>query len=347
MLLTHGDTEMGTDFKVGMRRAGILIAIAALCSCGDDSSDSSPSPPAPATLASNQLVFDSDRSGNHEIFVMKTDGTGIRQLTDDDNYENWWPRIAPDRRKILFYRAPAGMPEDYAEASLWVMNADGSGVTQLREQGADGWIMQGHGEWSPDGSRIAMFGSVGPALEIFVTDANGNNPEQFTSRGGINTDVSWSPDGTQLLFNGCPTSLCARENFEIYVMPAEAFAPATRLTNDNLADYDPYFSPDGTQIAWLVTVDPDKFPVGGGVSLGAWSIRIADADGSNASYLINDGNINSKPAWSLDGQTIYFHRMELDPLVEGRFGVFRINRNKTGLTRLTAVGTGTNEHPSN
>ena len=336
---------MGTRFNTGLRRAGILIAITAVWSCGDDSSEPSPVPP--ATLASNQLVFDSDRSGNHEIFVMNMDGTGIRQLTNNDDYENWWPRIAPDRRKVLFYRAPAGMPEDYAEASLWVMNADGSGVTQLREQGADGWVMQGHGEWSPDGNRIAMFGSVGPALEIFVTDANGNNPEQFTSRGGINTDVSWSPDGTQLLFNGCPTSLCAPENFEIYVMSAEAFAPATRLTDDNLADYDPYFSPDGSQIAWLVTVDPDKFPVGGGVSLGAWAIRIADADGSNASYLINDGNINSKPAWSLDGQTIYFHRMELDPLVEGRFGVFRINRNKTGLTRLTAVGTGNNEHPSN
>ena len=136
---------MGTRFNTGLRRAGILIAITAVWSCGDDSSEPSPVPP--ATLASNQLVFDSDRSGNHEIFVMNMDGTGIRQLTNNDDYENWWPRIAPDRRKVLFYRAPAGMPEDYAEASLWVMNADGSGVTQLREQGADGWVMQGHGEW--------------------------------------------------------------------------------------------------------------------------------------------------------------------------------------------------------
>jgi hypothetical protein len=39
--------------------------------------------------------------------------------------------------------------------------------------------------------------------------------------------------------------------------------------------------------------------------------------------------------------------MELDPLVEGKFGVFRIGKDKTGLTRLTAVGTGNNEHPSN
>ena len=326
-----------------------FVLITLLVSCGGGKSNETVVPSGtigPAALATTQLVFDSDRTGNHEIFIMKTDGSNLKQLTNDTRYENWWPRISPSRKKVLFYRSPAGKPENYAEASLWVMDADGSGVTQLRAKGADGWVMQGHGEWSPDGNKIAMFGSAGPALEIFVTDANGKNPTQFTNRGGVNTDVSWSPDGSKLLFNGCPGLPCAPANYEIYVMPANALSPATRLTNDSLADYDPYFSPDGSKIAWLVNVDPTKFNIGN-ISLGAWAIRIADADGKNACYLINDGNINSKPAWSLDGQNIFFHRMELDPLIEGKFGVFRIGKDKTGLTRLTAVGSGTNEHPSN
>jgi Tol biopolymer transport system component len=299
-----------------------------------------------AALGGDQVVFDSDRSGNHEICVMNADGSHARQLTSDSAYENWWPRISPDRKTVLFYRAPAGKSENYAEASLWRMNADGSGLTELRPKGTDGWAMQGHAEWSPDGSRIAMFGSAGSALEIFVTDAGGKNAVQFTNRGGINTDVSWSPDGSHLLFNGCPTAPCAPADYEIYAMPATPLASATRLTNDSLADYDPYFSPDGSKIAWLTNVDPAKFPIGG-ASLGAWAIRIADADGSNAAYLINDGNINSKPAWSRDGQTIFFHRMELDPLVEAKFGVFRMNRDGTGRVRLTATGNGNNEYPSN
>lgn len=303
--------------------------------------------PAVPILAADQLVFDSDRAGNHEIFVMKTDGSGATRLTSDAAYENWWPRISPDRTKILFYRSPKGDPENYIQASLWVMNADGTGVERLRAKGEDGWAAQGHGEWSPDGTKIATFGSVGSALEIFVVDARGKKPVQYTSRGGVNTDVSWSPDGTKLLFNGCPGSPCTPASYEIYVMPAIPLSTPTRLTNDGLADYDAYFSPDGTKIAWLVNVDPTKFPIGGGASLGAWAIRTADADGSNSSYLINDGNINSKPAWSQDGQTIFFHRMELAPLVEARFGVFRISKNGTGVTRLTAVGTSTNEHPSN
>ncbi len=325
----------------------LVITLIVISSCGGGGGDKPTTPVVSSPmLAANQMVFDSDRTGNHEIFVMKTDGSTVQQLTNDTHYENWWARISPDRKKVLFYRSPAGKPENYNEASLWSMNADGTGVTQLRAKGDDGWTLQGHGEWSPDGTRIAMFGSVASSLEIFVTDALGKNPVQYTSRGGVNTDVSWSPDGSKLLFNGCPATTCAPANYEIYVMAATPFSPETRLTNDDLADYDPYFSPDGSRIAWLVNVDPTKFPIGN-ISLGAWAIRIANSDGSNASYLINDGNINSKPAWSLDGHTVFFHRMELDPLVEGKFGVFRISNTGTDLTRLTAVGNGNNEHPSN
>ena len=327
-----------------------LLFVISTMSCGGGASNppTSPTPPiiiSAPTLSADQLVFDSDRTGNHEIFVMKANGTELKQLTNDSKYENWWARISPNRKTVLFYRSPAGKPENYTEASLWLMNVDGTGVTQLRAKGADGWTLQGHAEWSPDGNKIAMFGSAGSALEIFVTDALGKNPVQYTRRGGINTDVSWSPDGSKLLFNGCAISPCVPANYEIFVMAASAFSPATQLTNNGLADYDPYFSPDGTKIAWLVNVDPTKFPIGD-VRLGAWAIRIANADGSNPAYLINDGNINSKPAWSLDGRTIFFHRMELDPFVEGKFGVFRIDITGSGLTRLTNVGYN-NEHPSN
>jgi len=335
-----------------MKNVYFGLIILALAACGGAGGSDGGTPLQPATaavLAADQLVFDSDRSGNHEIFVMKTDGTGVVQLSRDARFENWWPRISPDRKRILFYRSPHGDPENYSRASLWSMAADGSGVTQLRAAGQDGWTMQGHAEWSPDGRRIAMFGSAGAALEVFVTDAQGQNPVQFTRRGGINTDVSWSPDGSKLLFNGCPAGVspCTPPQYEIFVMPAIPLAASTQLTHDGLADYDPYFSPDGSKIAWLVTVDPSRFQISPGVNLGSWAIRMANADGSHAAYLINDGNINSKPAWALDGRSLFFHRMELAPLVEGKFGVFRIGVDGSGLTRLTPVGSGVNEHPSN
>jgi Tol biopolymer transport system component len=162
----------------------------------------------------------------------------------------------------------------------------------------------------------------------------------------VNTDVSWSPNGQQLLFNGCANAaVCQPANYEIFAMAATPLAAATQLTNDNLADYDAYFSPDGTKIAWLVNVDPTANPVPNSTArLGRWAIRIATI-GQSASYLIDDGNINSKPAWSLDSQTIYFHRMV--PSEGYRFRVFRINPSGTVLTELTPGATGNSEHPSN
>jgi Tol biopolymer transport system component len=323
-----------------MRSVVAAVLISALAACGGGGPDAgSPAPTGVTPLGAHVLVFDSDRTGNHEILLMRDDGTATAQLTSDGTYENWWPRISPDRRKILFYRSPRGMPERYDLASLWTIAADGSALTQLRAAGTDGWALQGHGEWSPDGSAIAMFGGSATSPQIYVTDSQGRNARQLTARAGVNTDVSWSPDGGTILFNGCPATPCAPKDYEIYAMPSAGGAE-TRLTFDQLADYDPYFSPDGTTIAWLTNADPAAWS-----GAGAWSIRLADADGSNAAWLINDGNINSKPAWSLDGRSIYFHRME--PLVALRWGVYKLSTDGTGLTALTSGSASNNEFPSN
>jgi Tol biopolymer transport system component len=327
-----------------MRTLNVLFVLVMVASCGGGGGNNTAVPGVTSTaLTQDTLVFNSNRTGNHEIFVMKTDGTGTKRLTNDMAFENWWPRISPDRQKILFYRAPKDNAENYAKASLWAMNADGSMATQLRAPGTDQWTQQGHAEWSPDGSKIAMFGSVGNSLQIFVADGQGRNAVAYTNRPGINTDVSWSPNGQTLLFNGCLNATCAPADYEIYAMAATPLASPTRLTTNTVADYDPYFSPDGTKIAWLQKVNPNAFPTPNG-NLGAWAIRIAQADGSGARDLVNDGQINSKPAWSLDGQTIYFHRMEPP---EYRFRVFRIGQDGRGLTDLTAGVEGSHEYPAN
>lgn len=350
-----------------MRHLSVLfMAVAvAVSACGGSPTDpvSTPSPaPAPSlppalgagpVLGTDRLVFDSTRHGtavntNHEIYVMRTDGSGAARLTNDGAYENWWPRVSPDRRKVLFYRSPAGSPENYDLASLWVMNTDGSAVTRLRAQGADGWQLQGHGEWSPDGNSIAMFGGTANSPQVYVTNASGQSPVQRTNRVGVNTDVAWSPNGQWLLFNGCPGTPCAPADYELYIVAAGGGTP-TRLTFDSEAQYDPYFSPDGNTIAWLVNVNPAAW---GG--LGAWSIgraSISQTTGtwalSNPAWVVNDGQINSKPAWSLDGQTIYFHRMEPLASTPPTWGVFHIAPTGGSPVRLTPLGNGHSEHPSN
>lgn len=287
------------------------------------------------TIPVGDLVFDSDRTGNHEIWTMHGDGTGPRQITMDRAYDNWRPRLASDRRRILFYRNAAGNGGDSTHASLWMINSDGTGLAQVRAAGKDGWTMQGHAEWSPTGQQLAMYGGVGGGSQIFITDRNGTIVRQVTTRPGYNVDVSWSPDGGLLVFSGCSRTPCTAADYEIYMVDVNG-ASETRLTTNTRPDYDPSFSPNGRDIVWL-----QKTADTGNGTLGTWGIKIYTFQGGAQRTLIDDSQVNGSPTWSADNVWMYIRRME--PAVSSRWRIFKIKADATLMQELTAPGN--NEYP--
>ncbi len=296
-------------------------------------------------LAAQDLVFGSNSSGNYEIYRMAQDGKNLRPLTQDPAYDNWWPRISPDRQKILFYRAPAGEGGSYALADLVVMDADGANLTLLRAAGDDGWTIQAHAEWSPDGDELVMCGTPNDAVHLFVTNSQGTDPRQLTFDGTWNCDPSWSPDGSRIIFNRC-IGECGenKANLEIFAMSISGGQPV-QLTHNSVADYDPYYSPDGQTIAWLEHTDPNQWCVGDRC-LGSWSIRIMNSSGSNPRYVIKDDQINSKPAWSLTGDRIFFHRFE-PAATPARWRIFSIQPDGSNRISIDPFGSGQSEYPAN
>ena len=289
------------------------------------------------TIPAGDLVFDSDRSGNHEIWTMRSDGGSPRQITNDRAYESWRPRLAPDRRRILFYRASIGSAGDSTRASLWMVNADGTGLIQVRPMGRDGWTMQGHAEWSLTGQQLAMYGGVGGGSQIFITDRSGNIVTRVTNRPGYNTDASWSPDGRLLIFSGCSTVPCTANDYEIYTVKANGDS-VTRLTTNARPDYDPSFSPTGLYVLWLQkTAD-----VGNG-TLGTWGLKVLTYAGGAQRTLIDDAQVNGSAIWSADLAWAYFRRME--PAVSSRWRIFRIRVDGTSLQELTTASSGNSEYP--
>src|SRR4030095_2033189 len=76
-----------------------------------------------------------------DIFIIRTDGTGMRQLTDD-TFKDREPRWSPDGKRIAFTSNRSGSSE------IWAINRDGSGLQQLTQMaGAP------HPAWSPDGTQ--------------------------------------------------------------------------------------------------------------------------------------------------------------------------------------------------
>lgn len=291
-----------------------------------------------AALGEGEIVFDSNRSGSYQIMAMAADGSDVRPLTDDAATDAWWPRPSPDRRKVLFNRTPAGSHDlDYAKVSLWLMNVDGSDQTLLRPPGLDGWVQQGHAEWSPDGETMVMFGGSRFSPQIYLTDAVGQNPKNLTDRGGTNLDPSFSPDGSRVVFVGCPKSICKPTDYEIYEIPTEG-GDARRVTDDDIRDQDPYISPDGKTIAWLSQVKGGKKDD----PLGVWDVRIQAANGGPIRLLTGDDEVTSRPIWSSDGQSVLVHRLEKG--TDTAFQLFRISIDGKRIERLTS-GRSSNEYP--
>ena len=193
---------------------------------------------------------------------------------------------SPDGTRIAF------VSSDWSTAwGLWVMNADGSNLTELAGGfGADQLA------WSPDGRAITFLGvrdPEGPLASptgIWTVPATGGEP-QLVLEGGDWEEPSWSPDGTQLVVVGWNADVRS-----LYTVNADG-SQLTQITNDGAGYAEPRWSPDGTRIACARWADPS-----------AWDVNVytMNADGSQLQQLTDWNGWDSDPIWSPDGSQILF-----------------------------------------
>ena len=173
-----------------------------------------------------QILFLSERDGTRQIYVMDSTGSSATALTTMGVYQmGGW---SPDGQQIVF--SSSGLTVDPQMAGIYVMNADGAGVTQLTGAG------DGAPSWSPDGSQI-VFHRCEPC-NVWKMDADGTDPVQLTSAIGDSLLPTWSPDGSQIAF------VAERDgNQETYTMNADG-SGQTNLTNhvglDVVSDWGAY-----------------------------------------------------------------------------------------------------------
>ena len=84
-------------------------------------------PPQAASLRAGVIVFNSDRSGNDEIYVTEADGSGARFLTNDGNV-NGYPAWSKDGKFIYFHRAVYGESSNFG---IYVIRPDGQGMRAI------------------------------------------------------------------------------------------------------------------------------------------------------------------------------------------------------------------------
>ena len=249
-----------------------------------------------------RIAFQSNRDGDHEIYVMDADGSNQTNLTNNPAHD-YAPAWSPDGTKIAFYRNPGGNDDVY------VMNADGTAQTNLTARpGVDATP-----DWSPDGARIVFMSNKNSTDgQIWVMDADGSNQNRLTFSGAFDRDPAWSPDGNKIAFGSNRDG-----NDEIYVMNPDG-SGQTRLTGDSDRDWFPAWSPDGSKIVFASNRDGND------------EIYVMNADGSNPTRLTTNTGDDRAPKWSPDGAKIVFHTVR-----HGAPEIYIMDAGGSNETRLT------------
>jgi Tol biopolymer transport system component len=242
------------------------------------------------------IAFSSNASGLLAVLVVSPDGTGLRNLTPDGEFESD-PIWSPDGRRILFLR----------DGSLYLMNGDGSGRVKL----ANGLGISEH-RWSADGRMIAY---VDARLEghdllndLWAIHSDGTGKIRVAENA---FNFSWSPDG-RLVY----TSDADLADVHFRIINADGTGEG-RLTTSQ-AGFQPAWSPDGTRIAF--------------VGLDGKDLLLINPDGTGEMNLTQGLSENDAPAWSPDGSRIAFGTSEVGA---ADMEIAVINRDGGGQTLLT------------
>ncbi len=255
----------------------------------------------PDDSVKSRILFDSNRGGTDEIYVMDPDGSNVQQLTRvaQKGITSTFPDWSPDRKQIVFSSDRPGPPPSWND--LYVMNADGGKVRQLTVTPE---VSENNAGWSPDGRHIVYNAApiaadrTRQAAQIWIIDADGSNARPLTTGSSQNSYPAWSPNGLSIAFISdrdadVASDLMSTEDGAIYLMEADG-SNVRRLTEDRRARA-PVWSPDGKRIAFDTTRD------------GNFEIYVINADGSDQRRLTNDSHDDARPTWSPDGREVAFN----------------------------------------
>jgi Tol biopolymer transport system component len=145
----------------------------------------------PSLSPDGQWVAFGTSGPREDIFIVRSDGSTMRQLTAD-GAKNRGPQFSPDGKSIAFFSKRSGTPE------IWTIGTDGGDLRQVTFLAGPNvaWPI-----WSPDGKRLiyTIFGVDSYLLDM-TKPWTGQQPEALPRAAGAERFYawSWSPDVRKL-----------------------------------------------------------------------------------------------------------------------------------------------------
>jgi len=222
------------------------------------------------------------------IWMSDAAGGNPRQVTYPDlPRRDTQPAFSHDGRLLAYARRTDG---PYGE--IFVTDLEGGRTVQRTSD----HVLAMSPAWSPDDRFIYFASTRGGTMNIWKMPARSGESEQITVGQGDDAEFDLSLDGRRLVYSSY------RQNVNLAEMSIDP--PDSRLkwltTDAARGESAPRYSPDGRRIAYFSNRAGAERE----------SIWVMDADGSNATRLVEDEYVNTFPRWTADGQAVLFHSVK-------------------------------------
>ena len=242
----------------------------------------------------HRVVYESNRSGNWELYLAEADGSNPVNLTRTPDIQEVYPKASPDGARIA-YCGDEGEGAGKIR-NLYVINVDGQGRKKIATRAREHC-------WSADGTKVAY---LRDALErfsyrdavtkgIYIYDVESGKTRAHPNNDRIEGlyTLNWSPNGKWFV-----ATVHGGMGFKHAIIAVEA--EGARVVDLKLKGCRPDLSPNGAQVCWVH---------------GDQAVGVADMDWSGseprATNIRNVMEVEKPletyhPDWSPDGKYIVF-----------------------------------------
>ncbi len=267
------------------------------------------------------MAFTYNLSGTFNIALLDLGTLEISPFTEPATPGDAEPDWSPDGRVIAFISGSR------RGNNFEIFTRDINGGEPRLILPTRGDAMNTSPRYSPDGKRIAFATNRDGNFEVYVADADGQNPLNITNHPSNDAAPSWSPDGKQIAFASDRMG-----TFGIYVMDADGSNVRVIFDAPNEMDFRPSFSPDGKRIVFA------HHPLPGSDAV----LAIIDAEGGTPRFITQPPAQASHARW-LDNQTIIYSGR---PSGTGTWQLYTIKADGSGLRQLTFNTSANHRNPA-